>query len=49
MAPLSRWGSALWAMASSIAFAQAEMSAGDYYVHELPGAPEGDLVKMHAG
>ena len=24
-------------------------SAGDYFVHSLPGAPEGPLVKMHAG
>lgn len=23
--------------------------AGDYFVHSLPGAPEGPLVKMHAG
>ncbi|KAI1357360.1 Alpha/Beta hydrolase protein [Xylaria arbuscula] len=49
MAPLARWGAALCALASSIAFVQAEPSAGDYYVHSLPGAPEGDLVKMHAG
>ncbi|KAI0431717.1 Alpha/Beta hydrolase protein [Xylaria sp. FL1042] len=49
MAPLSRWSAALCALASSIAFVQAEPSAGDYYVHHLPGAPAGDLVKMHAG
>lgn len=24
-------------------------SAADYFVHELPGAPEGPLIKMHAG
>lgn len=24
-------------------------SAADYYVHSLPGAPEGPLLKMHAG
>ena len=24
-------------------------SAGDYFVHSLPGAPAGQLVKMHAG
>ncbi|KAI3342434.1 Alpha/Beta hydrolase protein [Ustulina deusta] len=49
MAPLSRWSAALGALASSIVFTQAEPSAGDYYVHHLPGAPEGDVVKMHAG
>ncbi|KAI8954212.1 Alpha/Beta hydrolase protein [Xylaria longipes] len=49
MAPLSRWSSALCALASSIALVQADPSAGDYYVHHLPGAPEGDAVKMHAG
>ncbi|KAI9753245.1 MAG: Cell death protease [Chaenotheca gracillima] len=27
----------------------AEKSAGDYYVHSLPGAPKGPLLKMHAG
>jgi carboxypeptidase D len=27
----------------------AEKSAGDYYVHSLPGAPDGPLLKMHAG
>jgi len=29
--------------------AAADKSAGDYYVHSLPGAPEEPLVKMHAG
>ena len=24
-------------------------SAGDYFVHSLPGAPPGPLLKMHAG
>ena len=24
-------------------------AAGDYFVHSLPGAPEGPLLKMHAG
>lgn len=24
-------------------------SAADYYVRSLPGAPEGPLLKMHAG
>lgn len=27
----------------------AQMAAGDYFVHSLPGAPAGPLVKMHAG
>jgi len=27
----------------------AAMAAGDYFVHSLPGAPEGPLLKMHAG
>ncbi|KAJ5880576.1 Pheromone-processing carboxypeptidase kex1 [Penicillium subrubescens] len=27
----------------------AASSAADYYVHSLPGAPEGPLLKMHAG
>ena len=29
--------------------ASADKSAADYFVHELPGAPEGPLIKMHAG
>ncbi|KAK0635869.1 serine carboxypeptidase [Bombardia bombarda] len=29
--------------------AVAEPSAGDYFVHSLPGAPDGPLLKMHAG
>ncbi|KAK3903841.1 Alpha/Beta hydrolase protein [Staphylotrichum tortipilum] len=33
----------------SATLAAAEKSAGDYFVHSLPGAPEGPLVKMHAG
>ncbi|KAI0201909.1 Alpha/Beta hydrolase protein [Astrocystis sublimbata] len=53
MAPLSRWisrwGSVLCALTSSVALVQAEPSAGDYYVHHLPGLPEGDATKMHAG
>ncbi|KAI1301979.1 Alpha/Beta hydrolase protein [Xylaria venustula] len=51
MAPLSRWSAALGALASivTVAFAQTEPSAADYFVRHLPGVPEGDLVKMHAG
>ncbi|KAH6627105.1 Alpha/Beta hydrolase protein [Chaetomium sp. MPI-SDFR-AT-0129] len=29
--------------------AAAQKSAGDYFVHSLPGAPEEPVVKMHAG
>ena len=29
--------------------AVADKSAGDYFVHSLPGAPDGHLLKMHAG
>lgn len=29
--------------------AGADKTAADYFVHELPGAPEGPLIKMHAG
>lgn len=29
--------------------AAAEPAAADFFVHSLPGAPEGSLVKMHAG
>ena len=28
---------------------RADKSAADYYVHSLPGQPEGPLLKMHAG
>ncbi|KAI2623810.1 Alpha/Beta hydrolase protein [Xylaria nigripes] len=49
MAPLLRWGSALFALAASFASVQADLSAADYFVHALPGAPAGDTVKMHAG
>lgn len=27
----------------------ADKSAGEYFVHSLPGAPDGSLIKMHAG
>jgi hypothetical protein len=29
--------------------AMAQKSAADYFVHSLPGAPDGPLLKMHAG
>ncbi|KAI5855013.1 alpha/beta-hydrolase [Durotheca rogersii] len=56
MAPLaSLWRPAriaaavLLGLACRASVAGAEMTAGDYYVEALPGAPEGDLTKMHAG
>lgn len=27
----------------------ADKTAADYFVHSLPGAPKGPLLKMHAG
>lgn len=27
----------------------AEKTAADYFVHSLPGQPDGPLLKMHAG
>ncbi|OTB09288.1 hypothetical protein M426DRAFT_316570 [Hypoxylon sp. CI-4A] len=53
--PASFWSSArlataaLLGLASWTSVATAEMTASDYYVHSLPGAPEGDSIKMHAG
>lgn len=34
---------------SSVLAAGEAKSAADYFVRSLPGAPEGPLVKMHAG
>ena len=49
-------GSSLWLLytvATVLLFGQqivaAENSAADYYIRSLPGQPEGDLLKMHAG
>jgi hypothetical protein len=39
----------LMMLASWTSTASADMAAGDYYVHSLPGAPAGPLLKMHAG
>lgn len=40
----------LWSLSLLLAPAlAAASSAADYYVHSLPGAPEGPLLKMHAG
>lgn len=36
------WLPAAWA-------ADKEKTAADYFVHSLPGAPAGPLLKMHAG
>ncbi|KAJ4302354.1 Cell death protease [Collariella sp. IMI 366227] len=55
MAP--SWSSSSWLPAIIAAFALpwtttlagADKAAGDYFVHSLPGAPDGPLVKMHAG
>ncbi|KAI0108162.1 alpha/beta-hydrolase [Daldinia grandis] len=53
--PASLWSSvrvaagALLGLACWISVTHAEKSAGDYYVHSLPGVPEGDMIKMHAG
>ncbi|KAL2269140.1 hypothetical protein VTJ83DRAFT_3986 [Remersonia thermophila] len=33
----------------AVAPVAADKAAADYFVHSLPGAPEGPLVKMHAG
>ncbi|KAI1390044.1 alpha/beta-hydrolase [Hypoxylon trugodes] len=53
--PASLWssvrvaGAALLGLASWTSIVSAEPTASDYYVHSLPGAPEGDTIKMHAG
>lgn len=42
----------IWALLSASvlpALGVAEKTAGDYFVHSLPGAPDGPLLKMHAG
>ncbi|KAJ9156341.1 Carboxypeptidase [Pleurostoma richardsiae] len=54
MAPWSVLGSlGLPAILASVALSWATAvnaaSAADYFVHHLPGAPEGPLIKMHAG
>ncbi|KAI9829758.1 MAG: Cell death protease [Sarea resinae] len=38
----------LLSLSQSLAVA-ADKTAADYYVHSLPGAPDGPLLKMHAG
>ena len=59
MAPRSSWSLPGWmrlptivaalALSWTATIAAADKSAGDYFVHSLPGAPDGPLVKMHAG
>ncbi|KAK0653412.1 Pheromone-processing carboxypeptidase kex1 [Lasiodiplodia hormozganensis] len=42
LAAAAAWPPAAWA-------ADQEKTAADYFVHSLPGAPPGPLLKMHAG
>ena len=47
IADVIRWtflASTLWSLGTL-----ADKTAADYYVHSLPGAPDGTLLKMHAG
>lgn len=37
----------IWLLAMPVA--RADKTAADYYVKSLPGAPDGPLLKMHAG
>lgn len=50
---LAAFGSAaLWGLLSICllpSIALADPTAADYFVHSLPGAPDGPLLKMHAG
>lgn len=41
------WGLLSISMLPSLAMA--DKTAADYFVHSLPGAPDGPLLKMHAG
>lgn len=44
--------SALWGLLTLSLFpslGRADMAAGDYFVHSLPGAPADPQLKMHAG
>lgn len=41
--------SALLCLAISFGLASADLTAADYFVRSLPGAPDGPLLKMHAG
>jgi carboxypeptidase D len=44
---LSTWALSLYLLLNPVAVTA--QSAADYYVSSLPGAPEGPLLKMHAG
>ncbi|CAD6450741.1 745fc3bc-b7d5-4a86-b27c-f0149ebad060 [Sclerotinia trifoliorum] len=44
---LTIWGLLSVSLMPSVG--QADKTAGDYFVHSLPGAPAGPLLKMHAG
>ncbi len=45
-----QWIALIWVLlAPMLAVVAAEKTAADYFVESLPGAPEGPLLKMHAG
>jgi hypothetical protein len=39
----------LLSLTAFLPIALADKTAADYFVHSLPGAPDGPLLKMHAG
>lgn len=42
----------VWTLFTTLAWlpiAGADKTAADYFVHSMPGQPEGPLLKMHAG
>lgn len=48
----SSWLWLLYTVAGSLFVQQpvaADKTAADYFIHSLPGQPEGPLLKMHAG
>lgn len=45
-APYLAW---LVIMFNALLVMGADKTAADYYVHSLPGQPDGPLLKMHAG
>ncbi|KAI9827027.1 MAG: Cell death protease [Phylliscum demangeonii] len=53
--PARTWRPGPWALWSLLCASllllrvQGEKTAADYFVHSLPGAPDGPLLKMHAG
>jgi carboxypeptidase D len=46
---LSIWTAVLALVSFVTAAAAAEKTQSDYFVHSLPGQPDGPLLKMHAG